>query len=162
MLVLLGSPKVSRVRLASMCTASLSLPVCIMPSLATIPLFIDLGRQRRTNTWSLKQRVCSAWWKQAFPILPSLVKMWVGRGNIKSSNQNTSYSNNEIWVTQHPCCFQNISSTNLHLRIFSLLNNKYNINSYNIKFYACSPLCQIFLIYWKILLILLIINMVWL
>ena len=22
--------------------------------------FIDLGRQRRTNTWSLKQRVCSA------------------------------------------------------------------------------------------------------
>ena len=44
--------------------------------------FIDLGRQRRTNTWSLKQRVCSAWLKQAFPVLPSLVKMQVGRGNI--------------------------------------------------------------------------------
>ena len=51
-------------------------------SLASIPLFIDLGRQRRTNTWSLKQRVCSARWKQAFPVLPSLVKMQVGRGNI--------------------------------------------------------------------------------
>ena len=37
--------------------------------------FIDLGRQRRTNTWSLKQRVSSAQWKQAFPDLPSLVKM---------------------------------------------------------------------------------------
>ena len=38
-----------------------------------------------------------------------------------------------MWVTQHPCCFQNISSTNLNLRIFSLLSNKFNINSYNIK-----------------------------
>ena len=44
--------------------------------------FIDLGRQRRTNTWSLKQRVHSAQQKQAFPVLPSLVKMQVGRGNI--------------------------------------------------------------------------------
>ena len=44
--------------------------------------FIDLRRQRRTNTWSLKQRVSSARWKQAFPVLPSLVKMQVGRGNI--------------------------------------------------------------------------------
>ena len=44
--------------------------------------FIDLGIQRRTNTWSLKQRVRSAQWKQAFPGLPSLVKMRVGRGNI--------------------------------------------------------------------------------
>ena len=43
--------------------------------------FIDLRRQRRTNTWSLKQRVDSAQWKQAFPVLPSLVKMQVGRGN---------------------------------------------------------------------------------
>ena len=44
--------------------------------------YIDLGRQRRTNTWSLKQRVSSAQWKQAFPVLPFLVKMQVGRGNI--------------------------------------------------------------------------------
>ena len=29
-----------------------------------------------------KQRVSSAPWKQAFPVLPSLVKMQVGRGNI--------------------------------------------------------------------------------
>ena len=40
--------------------------------------FIDLRRQRRTNTWSLKQRVSSAQWKQAFPVLPSLVKMASG------------------------------------------------------------------------------------
>ena len=77
--------------------------------------FIDLRRQRRTNTWSLKQRTHSARWRQAFPDLPSLVKMQVGRGNIWSLNQTTNYSIiNEIWVTQHPCCFQNISSTNLH------------------------------------------------
>ena len=64
--------------------------------------FIDLGRQRRTNTWSLKQRVGSAWWKQAFPVLPSLVKMQVGRGNIWRSDQNTDYSTpNKIWITQH-------------------------------------------------------------
>ena len=44
--------------------------------------FIDLRRQRRTNTWSLKQRVGSAQWNQALPVLPSLVKMQVGRGNI--------------------------------------------------------------------------------
>ena len=54
--------------------------------------FIDPGRQRRTDTWSLTQRVSSAWWKQAFPVLPSLVKMQVGRGNIKSLDQNTDYS----------------------------------------------------------------------
>ena len=48
-----------------------------------------------------KQRVSSAQWKQAFLILPSLVKMQVGRGNIKSLDQNTNYSTmNEIWVTQ--------------------------------------------------------------
>ena len=29
-----------------------------------------------------KQRVSSARWKQAFPVLPSLVKMQVGRGNM--------------------------------------------------------------------------------
>ena len=51
-------------------------------SLASISLFIDLGRQRRTNTWSLKQRVSSARRKQAFLDFPSLVKMQVGRGNI--------------------------------------------------------------------------------
>ena len=40
-LVVLGSPKVSRVRLALQCTASLSLLVCInMPSLASIPLLL--------------------------------------------------------------------------------------------------------------------------
>ena len=62
----------------------------------------------------------------------------------RAQNKNTDYSATiENWVTQHPYSFQNISSTNLHLRIFSLLNNKYNINSYNIKLYACSPLCQI-------------------
>ena len=30
----------------------------------------------------MKQRVSSAQWKQAFPVLPYLVKMLVGRGNI--------------------------------------------------------------------------------
>ena len=38
--VVLGSPKVSRVRLALLHTASLSLPVCIMHSLANIPLLL--------------------------------------------------------------------------------------------------------------------------
>ena len=83
------------------------------PQLSKHSSFIDLGRQRRTNTWSLKQRVSSAQWKQAFPVLPSLVKMRVGRGNIQSSDQNTNYSaTNKNWVTQHPCSFQNISFTN--------------------------------------------------
>ena len=39
-LVVLASPKVSRVRLASLHTAFLSLPVCIMHSLASIPLLL--------------------------------------------------------------------------------------------------------------------------
>ena len=39
-LVVLGSLKVSRVRLASLHTASLSLLVCIMHSLASIPLLL--------------------------------------------------------------------------------------------------------------------------
>ena len=39
-LVVLGSPKVSRVRLASLHTASLPLPICIMHSLASIPLLL--------------------------------------------------------------------------------------------------------------------------
>ena len=33
-------------------------------------------------------------------------KEQVGRGNVQSLDQNTNYSIiNEIWVTQHPCCF---------------------------------------------------------
>ena len=44
--------------------------------------YIDLERQRRANTWSLKQWISSAPWKQAFPDFPSLVKIQVGRGNI--------------------------------------------------------------------------------
>ena len=44
--------------------------------------FIDLRRQRRTNTWSLNQRVHSAQWKQAFPVLLTLVNMQGGRGHI--------------------------------------------------------------------------------
>ena len=39
-LVVLGSPKVSRVRLALLHTASLSLLVCIMHNLASIPLLL--------------------------------------------------------------------------------------------------------------------------
>ena len=39
-LVVLQSPKVSKVRLASLHTASLSLPVCIMHSLASISLLL--------------------------------------------------------------------------------------------------------------------------
>ena len=76
-LVVLGSPKISRVRLASLHTASLCISCHhhLMPSLASIPPIMDLRRQRRTNTWSLKQRVCSAQQKQAFPDLPPLVKM---------------------------------------------------------------------------------------
>ena len=80
-LVVLGSPKISRVRLVLLCTASVSSRLHLAQFSKHSP-FIDLGRQRRTNTWSLKQRVHSAQWKQAFPVLPSLVKMQVGRGNI--------------------------------------------------------------------------------
>ena len=46
-LVVLGYPKVSRVRLALLHTASLFLPVCIMHRLASIPLLLipeDKGR----------------------------------------------------------------------------------------------------------------------
>ena len=84
-LVVLGSLKISRV----------SLPCCILllsvfssqhqlphAQLSKHSPFIDLGRERRTNTWSLKQRAHSAQWKQAFPVLPSLAKMQVDRGNI--------------------------------------------------------------------------------
>ena len=72
-----GCPWVSKGlkgQLASLCTASLSLSLHHAQLSKHFP-FIDLGRQRRTNTWSPKQRVCSARWKQAFPVLPSLVKM---------------------------------------------------------------------------------------
>ena len=63
-LVVLGSQKVSRVRLALLYTAS-TLLGCIYHQHPHAQLskhcpFIDLGRQRRTNTWSLKQRVHSA------------------------------------------------------------------------------------------------------
>ena len=84
-LVVLGSPKVSRVRLVLLYTASALLGCLNLQHHAQLSKhspFIDLRRQRRTNTWSLKQRVSSARWKQAFPVLPSLVKMRVGRGNI--------------------------------------------------------------------------------
>ena len=83
-LVVLVSPKISRVRLASLYTASLCvfLSASFSTQLSKHSPFIDLRRQRRTNAWSLKQRVGSAQWKQAFPVLPSLVKMQVGRGNI--------------------------------------------------------------------------------
>ena len=58
-LVVLGSPKVSRVRLASLHTASLSLPVCIMHSLASIPLLLipeDKGGQ--THGQETKSQLC--------------------------------------------------------------------------------------------------------
>ena len=59
--------------------------------------------------------------------------MRVGRGNIKSLDQNTDYSIiNEIWVTQHPCCFQNISSTNLH-QFYFVKQHEHNINNHNIE-----------------------------
>ena len=39
--------------------------------------------------------------EQVFPVLSSLVKMQVGRGNISSSDRNIDYSAmNEIWFTQ--------------------------------------------------------------
>ena len=81
-LVVLGSPKVSRVRLALLYTASLSLPLYIMHSLASIPLLLILEDKGRPTHGHKKQRVSTAQWKQAFPVLPSLVKMQVGRGNI--------------------------------------------------------------------------------
>ena len=59
--------------------------------------FIDLGRQRRTNTWSLKQRVSSAQQNQTFPVLPCMVKMWVDRGNMYSLDWNTDYSYKQIF-----------------------------------------------------------------
>ena len=82
-----GCPAVSKDLKGQTCLTAHCFSLCfslriLKCSLASIPLFIDLGRQRRTNTWSLKQRVSSAQWKQTFPVLPSLVKMQVGRGNI--------------------------------------------------------------------------------
>ena len=57
-LIVLVSPKISRVRLASLHTASLPLLIHLISShvqLSKHSPFIDPGRQRRTNTWSLKQ-----------------------------------------------------------------------------------------------------------
>ena len=48
-LVVLGSPKISKVRLASLHTAS-TLSGCIHVQISKHAPFIDLGRQRRTNT----------------------------------------------------------------------------------------------------------------
>ena len=82
-LVVLVSPQISRVRLASLHINFPSPITILIPTqLGKHFPFIDLRRQRWTNTWSLKQRVSSARWKQAFLDFPSLVKMRVGRGNI--------------------------------------------------------------------------------
>ena len=59
-LVVLGSPKVSRVRLALLHTASLPLPVCIMHSLASIPLLLILeDKGGPTHGHKTKSQLCS-------------------------------------------------------------------------------------------------------
>ena len=59
-LVVLGSPKVTRVRLALLYTASLSLPVCIMHSLASIPLLlISEDKGGPTHGHKTKSQLCS-------------------------------------------------------------------------------------------------------
>ena len=67
-LVVLVAPKISRVRLASLhIDLSILFPSLYISQLGKHFPYIDLGRQRRINTWSLKQRVGSARQKQAFP-----------------------------------------------------------------------------------------------
>ena len=59
-LVVLGSPKVWRVRLASLHTASLPLPVCILHILASIPLlFISEDKGGPTHGHETKSDLCS-------------------------------------------------------------------------------------------------------
>ena len=59
-LVVLGSPKVSWVRLASLHTAVLPLPVCIMHNLARIPLFlIPEDKGGPTHGHKTKRQHCS-------------------------------------------------------------------------------------------------------
>ena len=59
-LVVLGSPKVSRVRLASLHTVSLPLPVCIIHSLASIPLLlIPEDKGGPTHGHETKSQLCS-------------------------------------------------------------------------------------------------------
>ena len=68
--------------LTVLCFSLYTLASTLQPHLSKHAPFIDLRRQKRTNTWSIKQRVHSAQQKQTFPVLASLVKMRVGRGNI--------------------------------------------------------------------------------
>ena len=65
-LVVLVSPKISRVSLASLHIGfPFLISITLLSPFAHTQLgkhfpFIDLGKQRKTNTWSLKQRVGSA------------------------------------------------------------------------------------------------------
>ena len=101
MLVVLWSP---RVRLASLHTASLSPSAFSTSSLSQLSKhspFIDPRRQRRTNTWSRNKDSVLLDRSRLLLVLPSLVKMRVGRGNIYTPDRNTDYSTtSKIWVTQ--------------------------------------------------------------
>ena len=60
LLVVLGTPKISRVRLASLHTASLPLPACILHSLANIPLLlISEDKGGPTHGHETKNQFCS-------------------------------------------------------------------------------------------------------
>ena len=56
-------------------------PNQIMYSLASIPLLL-ITEDKGGPTHGQKQRVSPAQWKQALPVLPSLVKLHMGRGNV--------------------------------------------------------------------------------
>ena len=79
-LVVLGSPKVSRVRLVSLHTASLSLSLCLsvcsitMHSLASITLLL-ISEDKGGPTHGHKNKELALLDRKAFPVLPSLVKM---------------------------------------------------------------------------------------
>ena len=91
-LVVLVSPMISRVRLALLhIPSSFVSSYNTTHSLANISLILileDKGDQHLVT--KTKSSLCSM--KQAFLGLPSLVKMQVGRGNIKSLDRNTNYS----------------------------------------------------------------------
>ena len=81
-LVVLWSPRVSRVKLASLHTASFCLFLSLSLSLASISLIlIPEDKEGPTHGHETKDLALLDQ-KQAFPVLPSLVKIRVGSGNI--------------------------------------------------------------------------------
>ena len=125
MLAVLCSPVVSRVRLALLYTASLL--ATINPSIHSITShvqlskhspFIDQGGQRRTNTWSQNKDSVLLGGSRHFWLYYLWYRCeWVEE-ICRAKTKILIILSYKIWVTHHPCCFQNISSTNSHLSLF--------------------------------------------